>query len=127
MKLGCISGLSNKALRASPAASNHSSDDSADVTALGRAMDLLDSNMGSLLVVWSGLTASVAIAATAKLQCSVDKVNWDDKASISVAISTAAGHSHVPIDHLHEQFYRVVYTKSDVTGGTISAFLGAKS
>lgn len=111
---GFIAPRDAKLLNALSAGSNQ--------TSVGK--DVIRFNTASVQAVWSGLTGTVD--GTVKVQVSNDCTNWTDKSGASVTLSGAAGTDLISIANLTEACLRLVYTKNQITGGTITALLGAK-
>lgn len=79
----------------------------------------------SFQVVWTSLTGTVDGAV--KLQSSNDNTNWIDKTGATFTLSGASGSNLISLNGVvTEKYYRAVYTKNNVTGGTISVIAFAK-
>jgi hypothetical protein len=80
----------------------------------------------SVHIIWSSLTGTVD--GTVKLQVSNTGGDWVDKTGASVTLSGASGADMISLNGVCTEFYyRVVYTKNNITGGTISAVVAAKA
>jgi hypothetical protein len=80
----------------------------------------------SFHVIWSGLTGT--IDGTVKLQVSNTGGDWVDKTGASVTLSGAAGADMISLNGVATEFYyRVVYTKNNITAGSITVVAAAKA
>jgi hypothetical protein len=79
-----------------------------------------ESTHGSFQFIWANLTGT--LDAECKVQTSNDDgTSWADKAYAIFTISSASGNNTINLSGvLSEEKCRVVYTKNNVSGGTIS-------
>jgi hypothetical protein len=110
-------------IKAAPAASNHTSTNSADTYVLGYASDVGTAYQGSVQCDWASLTGTV----NATLQ-----VNWSDDGGAHwiakgspITFSGASGTGGITFT-IDEQYYQFVYTAGTVSGGTVDCYLLGK-
>lgn len=71
-----------------------------------------------ITLVWASLTGT--LDGTIKIQASVDGTNYHDIASSVVTLSSANGSEGLNVDNAFYKIFRVVYTKNNITNGTIT-------
>jgi len=74
-------------------------------------------------IIWASLTGT--IDGSVVLQVSNDGTNFDN-AHTPVVVSGVGGNDAVALDNIFFGYYRVVATKNNVTGGTVSVIVTAK-
>lgn len=80
----------------------------------------------SFHVIWASLTGT--IDGTVKVQVSNTGGDWVDKTGASVTLSGASGADMISLNGVvTEHYYRVVYTKNNISGGTITVVGAAKA
>jgi hypothetical protein len=116
-------------LRAVAAGADRTSDDVVDSLSLGRPCEVALYFSASVQVVWAALTGT--INGILSIECSDDGVNWKPKLNPTVAaaitVSGASGQDTISFDqNVTERYYRAKWTKTGVTGGTITCLFTAK-
>lgn len=75
---------------------------------------------GSFQFTWVSLTTDTAIAAVIQVFVSDDNINWVNKSGANYVIETTDGTESISLNGvLTEQYVKVSYTATGVTGGTI--------
>lgn len=102
---------------------------STDAAAFGKPFDLGRFGRASFQVSWAGLTGTAD--GTVKLQVASTPFptadDWVDKSGATFTISGNDGTNYIPVTNLTERWGRIVYTKNQISGGTITGYCHAKS
>jgi hypothetical protein len=83
-----------------------------------------DVNRGNVHIVWTGASHTDAVL---KIQESVDGTNWEDIASMTHTLSTAAGAKLLRLGDLDSPYLRANYAKGSNTTGTVTCFYYVKT
>lgn len=70
-------------------------------------------------LVWASLTGT--LDGTVKIQASVDGTDYHDIASSVVTLDSANGSEGLNVDNAHYKIFRLIYTKNNISGGTVTA------
>lgn len=84
-----------------------------------------DTKNSSFQANWSSLTGT--IDGTIKVQCSNDGSNWTDKTGATMTLSGDSGSNIISLNGVVTELKcRAVYTKNNITGGSITVIAHAK-